>query len=170
MAELYLDLLRDPDTREEFLPIARVSPESFRTDEDIARAVAVGSMIGNMAKTFEAESDKRFRQFCNERRKAQTLHKLEEDFEEDAKRHVRNALARLDATGSVGARIIAWHAGWSLERDFGLRAPKLVAMLVTHALGLRPKMTERQVRYLCGWEQKSPMKNRKRENWTTGSV
>jgi hypothetical protein len=42
------------------------------------------------------------------------------------------------------------YAGWWLEMEFsGLRAPGLVAELVSDAFGL--KKTESQVRYLCGW-------------------
>jgi hypothetical protein len=156
IAAAFLALLRDRHKRKDFLQLAGVSPESFRSDEDCARKLAVGWMIGNLVKMFEAEFNKRFGQFCHERRKAQTLHKLGENYEEDARRHVWKALAHLEAAWSVGADVIVCYAGWSLERDFRLRAPRLVAQLVTHALGLRPKMTERQARYLCGWERRSP--------------
>jgi hypothetical protein len=151
MAVAYLGLLRDPNTREDLLRLTGFSPEYFRCDEDIARGIAVGLMIGNMTKMFEAEFNKRFDQFCHERTNAQTLHELGERFQEDARRHVWKALAHLEAARSVGTRVIVRYAGWSLERDFNLRAPRLVAELVTHALGLRPKMKESQARYLCGW-------------------
>jgi hypothetical protein len=153
IAAAFLDLLRDPETREDFLRITWIWPDNFRSDEDCARTLAVGWMIGNLAKMFEAEFNKRLGQFCHERRMAQTLHKLGKDYEEDARRHVWKALAHLDEAASVGARVIVYYVGWSLERDFRLRAPRLVAELVTHALGLRPKMTERKARYLCGWER-----------------
>jgi hypothetical protein len=154
MALAYLGLLRDPNTREDLLRLTGFSPEYFRCDEDIARGIAVGLMIHNMTKMFEAEFNKRFDQFCHERSKAQKLHELGEGFQEDARRHVWKALAHLEAARSVGVRVIMCYAGWSLELDFSLRAPRLVAELVTHTLGLRPKMKERQARYLCGWEQR----------------
>jgi hypothetical protein len=44
------------------------------------------------------------------------------------------------------------YVGWSLEQNFsGLRAPRLVAELVTRAVGLKQKIKESQVRYLCEW-------------------
>jgi hypothetical protein len=151
MAAKLLGCLRDPHTRKDLLQLTKVSPESFRSDEDCARSLAVGWMIGNLVTWFEADFNKRFAQFCHERRNAQTLHEMGEDYEEDARRHTRKALAHLDAARSRSVDGIVRYAGWSLQRDFGLRAPRLVAKLVTHALGLRPKMTERHARYLCGW-------------------
>jgi hypothetical protein len=152
IAAVFLDLLRDPRTRKDFLRLTRVSPENFRSDEDCARALAVGWMVGNLAKMFEAEFNKRFGQFCHERRKAQRLHELGHDYEQDVRRHVYMALAHLEAARSAVVLYIVLYTGWSLERDFsGLRAPRLVAELVTHAAGLTSKITERQVRYLCRW-------------------
>jgi hypothetical protein len=176
MAAAFLGLLRDPRTREDFLRLNGVSPENVRCDESLARALALAWMIGNLAKWRDAEVNKRLDQFRHERRRAQTLHELGEDYEEDARRHDWKALAHLNeavdeyraATRSVGT--IVRYIGWSLEEDFSLRAPRLVAELVTNIVGLRPKMTERQARYLCGWEQRSPMKNRTPENCTSGSV
>jgi hypothetical protein len=157
MAAMFLDLLRDPHTRKDFLRLTRVSPESFRNDEDYARKLAVAWMIGNLAKMFDAEFNKRFGQFCHERRNAQTLHDLDDEcFEEDAKRHVWKAMARLEAAMSRSVDDIVLYAGRSLERDFRLRAPRLVAELVTDAFGLTPKMKERRARHLCRLVVKTP--------------
>jgi hypothetical protein len=150
-AAAILGVLRNPRTRTRFLQLFEVSPVS--NDENTARAVAVAWMISDLAKRFDAEFNKRFPQFCHERHKAQTLHNLGPDFDEHARRQVYTALAHLDAATTVFVRYAVLHAGRCLERDFGgLRAPKLVADLVNDAVGLRLKITERQVRYLCGWE------------------
>jgi hypothetical protein len=150
---VFLGLLRDPHTRKDFLRLTRISPQSFRSDEDCARWLAVGWMIANLAKLRDAEVNKRFGQVRHEIHKAQALHELGEELGEDyyevAKRHIRKAVEHLKAAGS--GREIARYAGSFLERNFSVRAPTLVAKLVTRALGLRPKMTERQARHLCGW-------------------
>jgi hypothetical protein len=149
-----LGWLRDPRTREDFLRFKGISPESLisSSDEDNARALALAETIINLAKRYDAEFNKRFPQFCHERHKAQTLHKLGQDYDEDARRYVYMALAHLDAARSTFVRDAVRYAGWCLERDFGgLRAPQLVAELVSHAVGLRRKVTEHQARYLCGW-------------------
>ena len=179
LAAMYLLCLRDPDTRKDFLLSLRVSPADFCSDEHLARMLAVTQMLLNAVKMRDAEVNKRFDQFCQERRKAQRVHGLElgPDYEEVAFRHVYTALAHLyaaveprdcDARKSVGD--IVRYIGWCLERDFSIRAAKLVTNLVNDAFGLRRKMKERQVRYLCGWERRSPMKNRTRGNRAAGSV
>jgi hypothetical protein len=152
LAARYLGRLRDPRTREDFLRLKGISPESLSSssDEDNARALALAEMIINLVKRYDAEFNKRFPQFCHERRMAQTLHELGPDYDQDARRHVYMALAHLDAAESTFVRDAVRYAGWCLERDFGgLRAPQLVAELASYAL--RRKMTEHQVRYLCGW-------------------
>ena len=153
MAAAFLDLLRDPDKREDFLQdmlrITWVSPENIHSDESMARALAVDWMIGGMALLRDAEVNKWFDLFSHEKRKAQTIYLQGEDYEVDARRHIGKAVEYLKAAGS--ADNIVRYAGWSLERNFGLRAPRLVDGLVTHAVPLRAKMTESQARYLCGW-------------------
>jgi hypothetical protein len=154
LAARYLGRLRDRRTREDFLRLKGISPEclSSSSDEDNARALALAEMIIGLAKRYDAEFNKRFPQFCHERHMAQTLHTWGQDYDQDARRHVYMALAHLDAARSTFVRDAVRYAGWCLERDFdGLRAPQLVAELVSHAVGLRRKMTEHQVRYLCGW-------------------
>jgi len=94
IAAAFLGLLQDPCTRKDFLRLSRVSPENLGSDEDTTRALAVGWMIGNLAKIFDAEFNKRFGQFCDERRRAQTLHELGEGYEEDARRRIWKALKR----------------------------------------------------------------------------
>ena len=177
MAAAFLRLLRDPDKREDFLQDflrtsarARIdddvhedatkiggtqhgSLENIHSDESMARAMAVDWMIGGMVLLRDAEVNKLFDQFSHERRKAQTLYMLGTDYEEDARRHIWEAVDYLKAAGS--ADNIVRYAGWSLEKNFSLKAPRLVARLVTHAVPLRPKMTERQARYLCGWERRA---------------
>lgn len=173
LAAVYLRRLRDPDTRKDLLLFVRVSPADFRSDEHLARMLAVTQMLLDVVKMRDAEVNKRFDQFCQETGKEQRVHELElgPDYEEIAFRHVYTALAHLyaaveprdcDPKKSVGD--IVRHIGWCLERDFSIRAAKLVANLVNDAFGLRRKMEERQVRYLCGWERRSPMKNRRRGN------
>jgi hypothetical protein len=161
-AAIYLDLLRDPRTRKDLLLFYGASPADFRGDEHLARTLAVVGMFGSVLKMRDAEINKRLDQLVRERCKAHRLHKLGTDYEEDASRHVFMALAHLEvaideyyaATRSV--RNIVRYVGWSLELDFSLRAPRLVAELVTNIVGLKPKLTERQARYLCGWERSSP--------------
>jgi hypothetical protein len=100
-------------------------------------------------------------------RRAQTLRVMGEGYEEDAEWHARKAREHLKATGIVSGS--AHYVGRCLERDFGgLRASKRVADLVNCAFELKPKtsaqrlltrgrhlepskLTEHQVRYLCGW-------------------
>jgi len=145
-----LAVLRHPPARRDFLQLTRVSPDSFRSDEDCARALSVGWMIGNLATRLDAQFNKWFGPFCHERHMAQTLHAMGADYEEDARRHVWKAMAHLEAAWS--ADDIVRYAGWWLEMEFsGLRAPRLVAELVSDALGLTPRMKERRARYLCGW-------------------
>jgi hypothetical protein len=132
LAARYWGWLRDPRTREDFLRPKGISPKSLisSSDEDNARALALAETMINLAKRYDAEFNKRFPQFCHERHKAQTLHKLGQDYDEDAKRHVYMALAHLDAARSTFVRDAVRYAGWCLERDFGgLRAPQLVAEL-----------------------------------------
>jgi hypothetical protein len=154
LAARYLGRLRDPRTREDFLRLKGISPESLisSSDEDNARALALAETIINLANKYDAEFNKRFPQFCHERHMAQTLHWLGPKYDHDARRHVYMALAHLDAARSTFVRDAVRYAGWCLERDFGgLRAPQLVAELVSYVVGLRWKMTEHQVRYSCGW-------------------
>jgi hypothetical protein len=149
-----LAVLRHPDARRDYLRLARVSPESFRSDEDCARALAVSLMIGNLGRWCDAEFNKRLGPFSHERRKAQAIHELGQDYEPDARQHVYRALAHLEAAWSAITRDAVRYAGWYLEQEFsGLRAPLLVAELSNDAFEPRPKKTERQARYLCGWEQ-----------------
>jgi hypothetical protein len=137
----------------------RTSPEGFSSDEHLARTLAAVWMFYSLAKMRDAEVNEWFDRFRQERRKAQTLHQLGENYEDDAKRHVYKALAHLDEAAddyraaSRPVRNIVRYIGRSLEQDFGIRAPRLVAELVTNIVGLRPKMTERQARYLCRWER-----------------
>jgi hypothetical protein len=132
------------------------SPADFRSDEHLARALAVAWMFYGLLKMRDAEVNERFDQFRQEKRKAQKLDELGPDYEEDAKRHFRKALAHLLAaeecragTGSV--RDIVRYIGYFLKWNFSLCAPRLVAELVTNIVGLGPKMTERRARHLCGW-------------------
>jgi hypothetical protein len=168
-AATYLELLRDSRTREELLLFYSASPAGsaarilsslldFHSDEHLARTLAVVGMLYGVLKTRDAEVNKRLDQLVQERRKAQTLHnKLGKDYEEDTGRHVYMALAHLQeaineyyaAKGS--ARNIARYIGWSLEVDFTIRAPGTVAKLVTNIFGVKPELTERQVRHLCDW-------------------
>ena len=60
---------------------------------------------------------------------------------------------------SVKADLIhasARHLGRALERDFGLRASRPIAEFVTRIFELTPRMTERQARRQCGWNQAKP--------------
>jgi hypothetical protein len=154
LAAAFLGPLHYPRTRKAFLRLAGLSQESLSSssDEDNARMLALAQMIIDLANRYDAEFNKRFPQFCHERHMAKRLHKLGPDYHQDARRHVYMALAHLDAARSTFERDAVRYAGWCLERDFGgLRAPQLVAELVGHAVGLRRKITEHQVRYLCGW-------------------
>jgi hypothetical protein len=151
MAEAYLSLLRDGRRRNDFLQIFRVSPENLGGDENIARSLAVACMIADLARGFDAALNRGFAEFCHQRHMAQTLHALGPDYDEDARRHLYKGLAHLDEARSVFVRCAVEHLGACLERDFGIRAPGLVAELITHAFGLRPKITEGQARYLCNW-------------------
>ena len=67
-----LAVLRHPPARRDFLQLTRVSPDSFRSDEDCARALSVGWMIGNLATRLDAQFNKWFGPFCHERHMAQT--------------------------------------------------------------------------------------------------
>jgi hypothetical protein len=155
-AAFYLDILRDPSRREALLLLFCVSPGDYRSDEHLARVLAVVAMFSNLFKMCDAEVNERLDQFRQERRKARRLHELGQDFEQDAGRYVYVSLAHLkeadelrDPTRSVGN--IVRYIGWSLEQNFSLRAPRLVAELVTNIVGLKPKLTERQARHLCDW-------------------
>jgi hypothetical protein len=155
-AAFYLDFLRDPSRRRAALRSYGASPADFRSDEHLARVLAVVMMFCYLLTMCDAEVNDRFDQFRQERRKARTLHELGPDFEQDARRHGYMALVHLkdadefrDPTRSVDN--IVRFIGLSLEQNFSLRAPRLVAELVTEALGLRPKLTERQARHMCGW-------------------
>ena len=109
-------------------------------------------MIGNLAKRLDDEFYKQLPPFYHESHKAQTLHALGEDYDDDTTRHVDMALDHLEAAMSAVVRDAVVYIGRQLEQDFGgLRAPRLVAWLVNHTFGLRPKLTEHQVRYSCGW-------------------
>jgi hypothetical protein len=151
IAAVYLNDLRDPETRQDLLRFTRASPKSFRSDEDLARTMAVCWMIGNMAEMYEAEVNRWFDQFSDERRKSQTLRGLGKDYEEEAIRHNWKALEHLMVARSTSADRLARYAGRCLERDFNFCPAGLVAELVSDAVQARPKMTESQVRYLCGW-------------------
>jgi hypothetical protein len=96
---VYLRRLRDPDTRKDLLLSHRVSPADFRSDEHLARMLAVTQMLLDVVKMRDAEVNKRFDQFCQERRKEQRVNELElgPDYEEVAFRHVYTALAHLCA-------------------------------------------------------------------------
>jgi hypothetical protein len=158
-AAFYLDCLRDPSRRKAVLLLFCVSPADYRSDEHLARVLAVVAMFCSLLKMCDAEFNERFDQFRQERRKALTLHALHElgqDFEQDAGRYIYMSVAHQkeadelrDPTRSVDN--IVRYIGWSLEQNFSLRASRLVAELVTCALGLRAKKTERQARHLCGW-------------------
>jgi hypothetical protein len=162
-----LGLLRDPRTREEFLRLAEVSLEEFRSEEDCARSLAVGLVIGDWAQKLDYKANERLDQFWCEMRRAIKLRVIGEGYEEDAQRHARKARDHLKAPGIASGS--ARYVGRCLERDFGgLRAPKCVADLVNCAFNLKRKttaqrplrrkrpleptqLTEHQVRYLCGW-------------------
>ena len=151
-----LALLRDPRTREGLLLFFRTSPEGFSSDEHLARTLTVVWMFYRLTKMRDAEVNERFKLFRQERGKAQTLHELGEDYEEDAKRHFRKALAHLLAaeecrTGTGSVRDLVRYIGYFLKWNFSLCAPRLVAELVTNIVGLKPRMTERRARHLCGW-------------------
>jgi hypothetical protein len=157
IAAICLDLLRQPDLRDDLLRYFGVSPAEFPGDEHLARTLAVVEMFYSLLKMRDAEVNERFDQFRQERSKAQTLREtLGQDYEEDAKRHGDLALRHLVAaemlragTGSV--RDIVRYIGYFLKWNFGLCASRLVAELVTDIVGLRPKMTERQARHLLRW-------------------
>jgi hypothetical protein len=156
IAAAYLVLLRHPPTRKGLLLFFGASPADFRSDERLARVLAVAWMFYSLLKMRDAEVNERFDQFRQEKCKAQVLDELGQDFEEEAKSGCRKALMHLLAaedcragTGSV--RDIVRYTGYFLKWNFSLCAPRLVAELVTNIVGLRPKMTERQARHLCGW-------------------
>jgi hypothetical protein len=149
-----LSLLRDRETRDELLAFA---PELSGSDETCARSLAIGLMLGNLGHMLDAAANRRLAEFEVERRKARTLRELgPDDYTEDADRHASRAMRHLLAADLAHAT--ARYIGWSLERDFGVRAPRLVAKFVTRAFQLTPAMNERQARYLCGWERATPPK------------
>jgi hypothetical protein len=152
-AAAMLDILHDSQARQTLLTPARVSPATFRSGEDCARSLAIGWMIGDMATKLDDDAYRRLAKYEIERQKARTLRGLGEEFGEDADRHDREAADLMKAVEVAHGAVR--YLGRCLERDFdSLRAPRLVADFVTRAFGMTPKMTERQVRYLCGWERR----------------
>src|SRR5215468_1401539 len=129
MAAAYLRALRDPRTRKTLLRASRLSPESFAGDEDIARRMAVASMIRNLEKSFDDEFYKYLPRFYHECDITHALHTR--DYDDESTRHADLALDRLETAISAVVHHAVIYAGRQLERDFGgLRAPKLVARLI----------------------------------------
>jgi hypothetical protein len=94
----------------------------------------------SLLKVRDAEVNERLDQLVQERRKAQTLHKLSKDYEEDASRHVYMALTHLEEAineyyaAKKSARNIARHIGWSLELDFSIRGSGIALVSCQHHL------------------------------------
>jgi len=161
-AEYYLHLLRNyPCGRaigllhcRSILRICQISPESL-DDEGLARVMAVATIIDNLAIGFTDETCKRLQPVFHEADKAHTLHarlgELAKFYDDDITRHVDKGLGHLEAVWSAVTRDAVCYVGRQLEQDFGgLRAARRVTELVNHTFA-RPKLTEPQVRYLCGW-------------------
>jgi hypothetical protein len=149
IAAAILDLLRDKDLRREFTKVIKVSPESFRSDEGCARFLAVGFMFGDVASKLDAIANRGLAKFERERRLERRLRELGDDFDEAADWYGKKAADHLWAVEV--ARGFARYLGCSLERDFGVRAPRLVADVTNRGFEMTPEMTEHQARRLCGW-------------------
>jgi hypothetical protein len=149
IAAAILDLLRDEDLRREFTKIVKLSPESFRSDEECARFLAIGFMFGDLAGKLDAIANRRLAKFERERKLERRLRELSGDFDEDADWHARKAAGHLNAVEI--AHGFVRYVALSIERDFGVRAPRLVAEFTNRAFEMTPKMSERQARYLCSW-------------------
>jgi hypothetical protein len=166
IAAAILDLLRDKDLRREFAKVIMVSPESFRSDEECARSLTIGYVFGNLARRLDAVTSQRLAKFERERGLERRLRDLSDDFDEAADWYGKKAADHLRAVEV--AHGFARYLGRSLERDFGVRAPRLVAEVTNRGFKMTPEMTEHQARYLCGWkrtpskpEQTQPLLERK---------
>jgi hypothetical protein len=156
VAAAILSVLRDPSSREEFFRLTGISPEKVRSDEECARFLAVGWMLGDWARMIDAITLERLALFERERQMARRLRGLGAPFKDDADRAAWKAAQHLLTADLV--RTSTRYLGFVLERDFGVRAPRLIAAAVSDGFELTPRMTERQARYLCRWEQATPPK------------
>jgi hypothetical protein len=158
VATAILDILRDPPAREEFLRLARVSPEAYckayRSDEECARSLAIGLMIADLARMIDAMALKRLALFESERDMAFFMQSFGKPFKDEAERC--DWKAQLNGLTADLIHASARHLGRALERDFGLRASRPIAEFVTRIFELTPRMTERQARRQCGWNQAKP--------------
>jgi hypothetical protein len=152
----FLRALRDPRARTPFLRISRISPDNYG-DEDIARTMALALILNNLERRFDDELYKHLPRIYHEGRIVHKLHMLGDDCSDDTDRHADTALDRLEAAIDAVMDDAVRYTGRCIERDFdGLRAPKLVAEFFNHTFGRRPKLTEDQVRYSCGWIAAKP--------------
>ena len=162
-----LDVLRDPTAREEFLLLARVSPEAFGSDEECARSLAIGLMIADLARMVDAIALKRLALFESERDMALFMRSLGKPFNDEAERS--DWKAQLNGLTADLIHTSARHLGRALERDFGLRASRPIAEFVTRIFELTPRMTERRARRLCGWNKAKPPELLRQHNLSASS-
>jgi hypothetical protein len=143
-AAAFQDGLRDRRSR--FRRQAKIPRDCSLGDEELARSFAVAWTFVQLAEWLDAELDSWLVPFNAEVRKAQRLHDFNNEYDEAARGYIRNAANILHTARSRDVTRIVCGLGWSLERDFGIRAPRLVAQLVAHALFLKPKqLKERSI-------------------------
>jgi hypothetical protein len=150
LAAAVRDLLRNPRTRGRLLKAVHPQNPTL-SDEELARSFVIASMFVDLIKRLDAADDW-FDQFNDEACIAQELH--DHGYDKDARHHISDAVTILYAARTSDVTTMVRSLGKALDSNFDLRSPRLIAQLVTHALGIPAgQLKERHVRYLCGWER-----------------